>query len=83
MGEFENDFEVTEEPETLVEEVEHFLAEDIDESLKACAMCTLQRTTKDGKNFVCGTFKARNDFAKRKDYPPIEETFWCSEFVSE
>jgi len=74
--------EVSEESETLVEEMEHFLMEDIEETDKACAVCILQKVEKDGKKFVCGTFKARNDFAWKNSYPPIEDVFYCSEFKS-
>jgi hypothetical protein len=87
MPEFENEdeftvTETTDEREDLVEEHEHFMTEDIKEEDKACALCVLHKVTKDSKNFVCGTFKARNDFAWKKGYPPIEDTFFCSEFKS-
>jgi len=80
----EDDFgiTVTELEEEQVPEIEHFLVEDVEEALKACSMCTLHKPVKDGVQYVCGTYKARNAFAIMKENPPIEDTFWCSEFNS-
>ena len=76
----EEEFEVIEEE---IVEFEPFIEEDIEESLKVCAMCAIQRSTIEGKQYVCVTYNARNKFALSKKKPPIEDFFYCTDFQSE
>ena len=77
----EEEFEVTEEQEET-EKVGPFIEEDVEESLKACALCAIQRPVIDGKQFICVTFNARNKYALRNKQEPIEDTFYCTDFQS-
>ena len=62
------------------EEQEHFIVEDKDDVEKACALCSKLKVDKHGVMYVCGTYKARNDYAKSKGQPDIQSEFSCSEF---
>lgn len=79
MDEFSTVENTEEENRFAPQEDEHFMVEDKEESIQACSMCSLRAFTKDGKNYVCGTYKARNDFAKSKGKPDIQDDFYCSE----
>jgi len=60
-----------------VEVFEPFMVEDKDEGeMKACSLCSLQKNG----NMICGIFKAYDNFRKSRGYPPIEDTFSCSDF---